>query len=154
LDSPDELLDAWCAQYTPAATATTELFSLDEPETVEQRLATYCQQANIPYAFTGASAAAALRVMGAHADVTLYIQAAIPHIKRLADELGLLRFTSTSGSIKLLHAQDDFCFYGARQVGQACIAHPIQVYLDLQATLGPNQASSFRETVVGDGISE
>jgi hypothetical protein len=151
LDAPGELLDAWCAHYTPAATATTELFSLDKPETVEQRLAAYCRQANIPYAFTGASAAAMLRVMGAHADVTLYIQAAIPHIKRLAGELGLLRFTSTTGGIKLLHAQDDFCFYGARQIEQTCIAHPIQIYLDLHAALGPDQAAGFREAIVGDG---
>jgi hypothetical protein len=144
LDAPDQLLDAWCAQYTPAVTATTDLFSLDDPETIEQRLATYCQQTNISYAFTGASAAAALHILGTHADVTLYVDAAIPHVKRLADELGLLRFTSTTGSVKLLHAQDHFCFYGARQVDQICIAHPILIYLDLHAILGPQQAAGFR----------
>jgi hypothetical protein len=145
IDAPDQLLDAWCAQYTPAINAATELFSLDDPETVEQRLATYCRQANIPYAFTGASAAAALHMLGPHPDVMLYINAAIPHIKRLADELGLLRFTSTTGSVKLLHAQDDFCFYGARQVDDIILAHPVQTYLDLHATLGTQQAASFRE---------
>src|ERR1700687_1073985 len=35
LDAPDKLLDAWCTHYTPAITATTDLFSLDEPEAVE-----------------------------------------------------------------------------------------------------------------------
>ena len=30
LDVPDALLDAWCTQYTPAVTAITDLFSLDE----------------------------------------------------------------------------------------------------------------------------
>ena len=152
LDAPDQLLDAWCAKYTPAVTATTDLFSLDDPETIERRLATYCRQADIPYAFTGASATAALRLLSPHSDVTLYVDATIPRVKRLADELGLLRFTSTTGSVRLLHAQDNFCFYGARQVDQICIAHPILIYLDLYASLGPQQASGFREGLgIGDG---
>jgi hypothetical protein len=150
LDAPEQLLDAWCAQYAPAVTATTDLFSLDEPEAIEQRLATYCRQTNVPYALTGASAAAALRVIGPHAEVTVYINASISRVKRLADELGLLRFTSTTGNVKLLHAQDDFCFYGAHQVKQVCTAHPIQVYLDLQASLGAKHAAGFREAIVGD----
>ena len=107
----------------------------------------------MPYAFTGASAAATLRILGSHDEVTMYVNASILHLKRMADELGLLRFTNTTGSVKLLHAQDDFCFYGTHRIDQANIVHPIQIYLDLYATLGPDHAATFREALLGVGNS-
>jgi len=131
LISPEGLVDAWREQYIPDVTTTSNLFSVDDSEEVETRLAKMCEQLNLPYAFTGTSAATLLSDTHAQHQVSLYVYPATVPLKILAESAALTRFTKTPGNIFIHSTHNTAFLYGASKVSQVWVVHPIQAYLDL-----------------------
>jgi hypothetical protein len=70
-------------------------------------------------------------------------------VEALAQSLGL-KAVSSGANISLYLPQDESVFFDMRQVGETCVASPIQVYLDLihSGGRGEDAAQHLFETVI------
>lgn len=143
------ILDAWREAYQPVAIETIRLFSTDSPEDSARRVAEYFEQHQIGYVLTSFVGAAFLSTVGNFAESTLITTATSAQLKALAKALKLV--PASRGNITLVRTDDETLLAGAARTDGYCVAHPIQIYLDLYADprRGREQAEMFREALIG-----
>ena len=143
------ILDAWRDAYQPVAIETVRLFSTDSPEDSARRVAEYFEQHQIGYALTSFVGAAFLSTVGNFAESTLITTATSAQLKAMSKAIKLV--PASRGNITLVRTDDETLLAGATRTDGYCIAHPIQIYLDLYADprRGREQAEMFREALIG-----
>ena len=144
-----EILDAWRDAYQPVAIETTRLFSTDMPEDSARRVAEYFEQHQIGYALTSFVGASFLSTVGNFTESSIITTASSAQLKSLAKALRLV--PASRGNITLVRTDDETLLAGAVRTDGCCVAHPIQIYLDLYTDprRGREQAEMFREAVIG-----
>jgi hypothetical protein len=150
VQAPGAILDAWRAGYRPRLRERMSFISVDDPDRLEPRLVAYLEKNKLPYALTSFAGAAHLVAVGGYADWVTYIEAPLNRLQQIAREFKWM--PGDTGGVAIWRPDDAFTItHGARRPGSACIAHPIQIYLDLSADKrrGAEQADMFREQIIG-----
>lgn len=146
LIKPEILLEEWCKNYTIQRNELLNYYTLLPLQEFEQRLEHVCQQQGITYAFTGFSAANRIAPMVKGQRSMIYIDT---EIEKLIEILSLKRVDSGANVI-LIRPYDDGVFWKSENIGQADIANPIQVYLDLRRY--PGRGEEAAEQILGEVI--
>jgi len=132
LTDPKSLLVDWAGNYTFRKNTARDFYAMKGPDEVEEALAKACRELDIPYAFTGFSAArrVAPAVRGQR---TMAYVGAIP--EALLERAGLKEVPS-GANVSLLIPYDEGVFYGTREVEGLRVVCPVQLYLDLKGYKG------------------
>jgi hypothetical protein len=133
LVKPEELLQAWAADYSFTKNASTGYYSFDDTRTIERRLADYCRSSNITYAFTLTSGAALVAPMLRYDTAFAYVAGSQDDLRAA---LGL-KPVDTGPNLVLMQPYDQGVFYGTRDVGTADFSGKVvsdeQLFIDLRS---------------------
>ncbi len=138
LNRPEELLDKWADNYSFRRNRMYDYFGFEEPKEVEQRLAGYCQEREVPYALTLFSGAALVAPFARYTRGFAYVSEGI---QKLAESLEL-KEVSSGPNFSILEPYDDGVFYGSRKIGGLEVACDVQLYLDLVGYKGRGEESA------------
>jgi hypothetical protein len=113
---------------------------------MEAELAAASRQFNVRLAFTGFSGAARFAPAVRYQRITAY---AGGDISVLLERLGLKPVTS-GANVTIIQPYDEGVFYGTREMEDAPIVSPVQLYLDLEQTKGRGEeaAAAILEEVI------
>ncbi|MEA3368560.1 MAG: type IV toxin-antitoxin system AbiEi family antitoxin, partial [Planctomycetota bacterium] len=125
LNLPEELLDKWADNYSFRRNRMYDYFGFEEPKEIEQRLAGYCQEREIPYALTLFSGAALVAPFARYTRGFAYVSEGIPE---LADSLEL-KEVSSGPNFTILKPYDEGVLYGSRKIGGLEVTSDVQLYL-------------------------
>lgn len=141
LAKPEELLLEWAANYSYTDNTSTGYYSFDDTRTLERRLAAYCRQYDITYAFTLTSGATLVAPMLRYETAFAYVAG---KQDELSSALGLKR-VETGANLVLLEPYDEGVFYGSREIGAESraaeglpapagrVVSDVQLFLDLKS---------------------
>ncbi len=150
LVKPEELLREWAANYSYTRNGRAGYYSFDDPRTIERRLAQYCRERNIEYAFTLTSGAALVAPMLRYDTAFAYVAG---DRTELAVALGL-KPVQSGANVVLLEPYDEGVFYGVRDAGtvdraQEGVTVPagrvvsdVQLFLDLASYKGRGEEAA------------
>lgn len=136
--NPEKLLKLWVANYSYKKNKIFEYYSLDDPASVEQNIATICKGQNIRYAlalFSGTNKVSPfVRMERSFA----FIDA---DIESIAEQLHLKKVTSGTNVILLLPF-DEGIFYQSREINGIQVVSDLQLYLDLISYKGRGEEAA------------
>jgi Transcriptional regulator, AbiEi antitoxin, Type IV TA system len=140
------MLTEWALNYRIERSDASEYYSLKPIPQVEAELTAASQNIKARIAFSGFSGAARLAPTVRYQRVTAYI---LGDLAALSDRVSLKPVTS-GANVTLITPYDDGVFYGTREVEDAPIVSPVQLYLDLAQTKGRGEeaASAILEEVI------
>jgi DNA-binding MarR family transcriptional regulator len=129
LAAPGKLLQNWAENYTFRKNKITGYYSLDEVKEIEYKLARFCGDKNIQYAFTLTSGASLVSPSVRYNKVFAYVPGSMEDIAR---ELGW-KEVSLGPNISLLAPYDEGVLYGLQEVNGSRVVSDVQLYLDLKS---------------------
>jgi hypothetical protein len=140
------LLNEWSSQYRPGRNDEFNLYGMTSVPEIEASLTEASKKLNLPIGFTGFSGASRLAPAVRYQKVTAYV---LGEPDDLAAAAGL-KLVNSGANAALLKPYDEGVLYGIREIDQAPIVSPVQMYLDLQQTKGRGQeaASALLEEVI------
>jgi len=127
LKSPEALLKQWAENYSYQDNEIRNFYSLDNLETIEEKLANYCEENAVPYAFTLTSGSAKIAPFLRYTRAFAYIN---DDVDQIAEALNF-KEVSSGPNISLLLPYDEGVFQGAQKVQGAKVVSDVQLYLDL-----------------------
>ena len=138
MNEPEQLLSEWEENYSFRRNKIQDFYSLRGPGQIENDLVEYCNRKKVKYAFTGFSGAARFAP-------SVRFQRAMAYLEDLDEgvlsQLTLKKVTS-GANVSIFLPYDDGVFYGAREVGGAQVASPVQVYLDVRTFRGRGEEAA------------
>ncbi len=138
LTNPQGLLTDWAENYTYRKNTVRDFYSMKETDELEAALAKACGELDIPYAFTGFSAARRIAPAVRGQRTMAYI-GNIP--EGLVGRVELKEVPS-GANVSLMIPYDDGVFYGARDVEGLRVVCPVQLYLDLKGYKGRGEEAA------------
>lgn len=132
LVKPESLLAEWAEEYSYKRNAIRQYYSLKALPDLEADLADVCLKEDIRYALTGFSGAARLAPFVRYQRAMAYVAGEQDRLAELLD----LKEVDSGANVWLMTPYDEGVLYGSGKVDSACVAAPIQVYLDLQGLRG------------------
>jgi hypothetical protein len=140
------MLTEWAHNYRIERSDASEYYSLKPIPQVEAELTAASQNIKARIAFSGFSGAARLAPAVRYQRVTAYV---LGDLAALSDRVSLKPVTS-GANVTLITPYDEGVFYGTREVEDAPIVSPVQLYLDLTQTKGRGEeaASAILEEVI------
>jgi hypothetical protein len=138
LTRPIEILEEWANNYSFRKNKIYDYFSFDNIKDVEQKLAQYCRQQQIPYALTLFSGAALVAPFSRYTRGFAYIG---KNISEVVDKLGL-KEVSSGPNFTILDPYDEGVFYGNNEVDNMRVVSDVQLYLDLIGFKGRGEESA------------
>jgi hypothetical protein len=140
LAQPLEVLLEWSQNYTWQRNQAHHYYSMASVADIETALGQVCHQYGIRYALAGFSAAARLASFVRYQRAMAYVA---DDRNRIVRSLRLKEVT-TGANVTLLAPYDEGVLYGLRDMGDAAVAAPVQVYLDLCSMHGrAEEAAQF-----------
>lgn len=133
------LLSDWGNNYDFSSNKVRDFYSMKSIPEIESELAEVCASDEIKYALTGIAGGARYAPVVRYQRTTAYI--ADDYVDKLAEAIGLKEVT-TGPNIRLIKPDDQNVFYGSRLVKGACVASPIQLYLDIRNTPGRGEEAA------------
>ncbi len=128
LIAPDEALDAWAVAFRYRRNCIHDFYSFRGVKETEHRLAEAAEDVGVCYALAEFSGAERLAPHVRYKRAAAYVDTeAQDKVARRAE----LRTVETGPNIRLFDPYDAGVFFGARQIGDVNVAHPIQLILDL-----------------------
>lgn len=126
-----ELLKAWSSAYESAARPVA-VYSMEGAESLERRVAHWCDMNNVQYALAEFSAAARWAPMVRYKRAAIYIAESRSRdvIGTLMPELELKQVDSGASGV-LWMTSDDATFFNAEERDGLRVVSPVQTYLDL-----------------------
>jgi hypothetical protein len=121
-------LREWAQEYCYRHNESSEYYSLDKIEVIENKLAEYCDKAGTAYAFSLTSGAALVAPFVRYKRVFAYIDG---EADAIGDALGWKKVAS-GANISLMKPRDEGFYYGARDINGRSVVSDVQLYLDLQ----------------------
>jgi hypothetical protein len=138
VSEPEQLLKEWENNYSFRRNEILDFYSIKGPAQIELDLVESCNRENLKYAFTGFSGA--LRLAPA-----VRSQRAMAFLEELnesvIDQLALKKVNS-GANVSLFIPYDEGVFYGTREINEAQVASPIQVYLDVRNFRGRGEEAA------------
>ena len=138
ISRPGDLLDKWADNYSFRKNKLFDYFCLDGPKPVENNLAKYCEQRQIPYALTLFSAASLIAPYTRYTRGFAYVNRELP---KLAEALEL-KEVSSGPNFTFLEPYDEGVFYGIREFEGVKLVNDVQLYLDLIGFRGRGEESA------------
>jgi hypothetical protein len=136
--SPKRLIDAWVENYKYKRNVVKECYSLDDGLKLEQRIADYCNQQDIPYA-TGLFSAASRVAPHVRMNKTFVFVDA--NLDEVAGALNLKPVPSGS-NVVLLKPYDAGVFYKSRDIEGIKVVSDVQIYIDLKTYKGRGEEAA------------
>lgn len=138
LTNPQGLLTEWAENYTYRKNTVRDYYSMKGTDEVEEALAQACRELDIPYAFTGFSAArwVAPTVRGQRA------MAYVSTISEVLLERAGLKEVPSGANVSLMLPYDEGVYYMAREVNSLRVVCPVQLYLDLKGYKGRGEEAA------------
>jgi len=125
---PEALLREWAQEYCYRHNESSEYYSLDKIEVIENKLAEYCEKTSTRYAFSLTSGAALVAPFVRYKRVFAYVDGE-PDV--IATASGWKKVAS-GANISLMKPRDEGFYYGARDINGRSVVSDVQLYLDLQ----------------------
>ena len=145
LSNPGGLMRDWDTHYDFNDHVRYDFYTLESLSAVENKISDICEEAKILSALTGFSAATRLAPMVKGQRSTIFIN---QDIHRIAKE-AKLKPVESGANISLIKPYDRGVFWNRDKDGDAYIATPTQVYLDLKQMRGRgDEAAEFLFTEV------
>lgn len=138
LTNPQGLLTDWAENYTYRKNTVRDFYSMKETDELESALVKACVELDIPYAFTGFSAARRI-APAVRGQRTMSYVGNIP--EGLLERVGLKEVPS-GANVSLMIPYDEGVFYGARDVEGLRVVCPVQLYLDLKGYKGRGEEAA------------
>jgi hypothetical protein len=140
------LLKEWAASYRFSRSFPADYYSLKPIPQMEAELAAESRRLNVRVGFTGFSGAARFAPAVRYQRITAYAGGDItPLLERLA-----LKPVTSGATVTIIQPYDEGVFYGTREMEDAPIVSPVQIYLDLKQTKGRGEeaAAAILEEVI------
>jgi len=138
LNRPEEILNKWAEKYSFRKNRMYDYFSLMELKEVEQKIAQYCGEKEIPYTFTLFSGAALVAPFARYTRGFVYVG---DRIQEVAESVGL-KSVSSGPNFTILEPYDEGVFYASRETKGLIVACDVQLYLDLVGYRGRGKESA------------
>jgi len=138
LTNPQRLLAAWSENYTFRKNVVRDFYSLKGQEEVEEDLARACEQLDVPYAFSGFSAARRVAPAVRGQRVMAYVSTISEGLLQRAG----LKEVASGANVSLMVPYDEGVYYKARQVDSLKVVCPVQLYLDLKGDKGRGEEAA------------
>jgi hypothetical protein len=138
LTNPQATLTEWAENYTYRKNTVRDFYSMKGTDELEEALAEACRDLDIPYAFTGFSAArrVAPAVRGQRA------MAYVSTISEVLLERAGLKEVPNGANVSLMLPYDEGVYYMARDVNSLRVVCPVQLYLDLKGYKGRGEEAA------------
>ncbi len=146
LREPGKLLKEWSEHYSFKNNFMQEYYSLSAIPEIEAKIATYCRNQDVDYAFTGFSGAARLAPAVKYNRVMVFIAG---DWSKIAQDLDF-KAVSSGANVMFLKPYDDAILFTSEPIQGVRIAAPIQLYLDLIGFRGRGEEAAetlFREVI-------
>lgn len=133
LTDPESLLQTWAEGYDPEKNKYHLFYSFDDHSGIEEKLGRVGADRNVRYALTAFSGAERVAPHVRYERASAFVESG--RIDEVANLLSLKRVES-GPTIELIEPYDEGVFYGRSEEGGMCVAHPVQLYLDLWSRPG------------------
>jgi hypothetical protein len=146
IKEPEQLLTEWQENYSFRRNKIQDLYSLRGPGQIEADLVEHCNRKKVRYAFTGFSGASRFAPSVRYQRAMVYLE---DLDEGVLPQLALKKVPS-GANLSILLPYDEGVFYGAREIGGAKVASPVQVYLDVRTFRGRGEeaAQALLEQVI------
>jgi hypothetical protein len=134
----EDLLREWVRNYSFAKNAAVECFAMGEVAEAEHKLATWCGENGVPYAFTLFSGAARVAPFSRYLRSSAYLLA---DAREVAGRLGW-KIVPTGANFTLLSPVDEAVLYGVQDLGGERVVSDVQLYLDLASQRGRGEEAA------------
>jgi len=138
LTNPQSLLTEWAENYTYRKNTVRDFYSMKGTDEVEEDLAKACRELDIPYAFTGFSAARRVAPTVRGQRVMAYVST----ISEVLLERARLKEVPSGATVSLMLPYDEGVYYMARDVNSLKVVCPVQLYLDLKGYKGRGEEAA------------
>jgi hypothetical protein len=138
LTNPQSLLTEWAVNYTYRKNTVRDFYSMKGTEEVEEALAKACREFDIPYAFTGFSAARRIAPFVGGQRVMAYVST----ISEVLLERTGLKEVPSGATVSLMLPYDEGVYYMAREVDSLRVVCTVQLYLDLKGYKGRGEEAA------------
>jgi hypothetical protein len=138
LTNPQSLLTEWAENYTYRKNTVRDFYSMKGTDEVEEDLAKACRELDIPYAFTGFSAARRVAPTVRGQRVMAYVST----ISEVLLERARLKEVPSGATVSLMLPYDEGVYYMAREVNSLKVVCPVQLYLDLKGYKGRGEEAA------------
>lgn len=138
VNRPIDLLTEWSRNYSFQKNQIFNYFAYENLPNPEKKVASYCQEKQIPYALSLFSGAELVAPYTRYTRGFVYIKERIP---KVAEALGFKPVPS-GPNITLLEPYDEGVFYGTREINGINVASDIQIYLDLASYKGRGEEAA------------
>ena len=146
LTEPAAALDVWGIAFQRRSNHIHDFYSFGSTQEAEQRIAEAAEAAGARYALAEFSGAERLAPHVRYSRASAYVEADV--LEEVARHAGL-RAVETGPNVRLFEPYDEGVFFGAREIGDIRIAHPIQLLLDLKIARGRGEeAAAFLRSQV------
>jgi hypothetical protein len=131
LANPESLLKKWAENYSYKKNPLRNFYSFDDTVTIENKLAKFLEENNIPYAFTLTSGASFVAPFLRYNRVFIYVKDKIEDLVKALN----LKEVSSGPNVTLLEPYDAGIFYGCQQFRRTEETQPFTVVSDIQLFL-------------------
>lgn len=139
LTRPIKLLKEWAENYSSKVNEFRDYYSMDSIQDIETKLVDYGADEGLKYALTEFSGGARYAPAVRYQKVSVYIES--DYIDRVINDLSW-KEVKTGANIRLYMPHDNGYFYGVRNIDEAKVASPEQVFLDLSILRGRGEEAS------------
>ncbi|MFI5341035.1 MAG: type IV toxin-antitoxin system AbiEi family antitoxin [Candidatus Methylomirabilales bacterium] len=127
VNRPEDLLREWTRNYEFGKHTAVECYAMGEVAETERKLAAWCAEKRVPYAFTLFSGAARVAPFARYLRSSAYV---MTDPEKMAERLGW-KVVPTGANVILLRPFDEGVLYGAQEVDGERVVSNVQLYLDL-----------------------
>lgn len=143
LNDPGSALDAWATGFRRRRSEVRDYYGFGSVRELEERIAASAEALGARYALAEFSGAERLAPHVRYSRAAAYVEAdALEEVAERAE----LRPVETGPNVRLFEPYDAGVFFGSEQVGGreggVAVAHPVQLYLDLQKAKGRGEEAA------------
>lgn len=132
------LLAEWARAYRPERSASHGYYSIKPIPETEALLVRAAEARGVRMAFTGFPAAARFAPAVRYTRVSAYVESSLEQVAEVAG----LKAVSTGANVSLIAPYDTGVFFGSREIDQAPVVSPVQLYLDLSQMKGRGEEAA------------
>jgi len=138
LKRPGELLSKWAENYNYKKNKSFDYFIIGEPKEIEQKIADYCNENKIKYAFSLFSGASLIMPYTRYNRIFVYI---MDRRAEVVNELQL-KPVDSGPNITILEPYDEGVFQAKQVINNFSIVGNVQLYLDLVGYKGRGEEAA------------
>ena len=139
LSDPNSALDAWAGGFRRRRSEARDYYGFGSVREIEERIAGSAEALGARYALAEFSGTERIAPHVRYSRAAAYVETAA--LEKVAEHAEL-RTVETGPNVRLFEPYDDGVFLGRERLGDAEVAHPVQLYLDLQKAKGRGEEAA------------